>query len=421
MIALVTTMTLLLVLLFTYRMNRRNILTNKNILAGVFTLVVALHSLNLAYFQPLSLKLGAFIIFFFLIYALTAAVATYKFDSKMRFRKSRSGIATVYVNTKIKKIVFMLWLVSFVQFLFFLNSTVGILGYFTSGLARKIMSQDIDINIYFYIFGYLYITLTLASARPHNKRGQLFELISIGLILISLLTTAAKINFISGCFLVYVLWFRRNNNNLRDLFVHGFYGLLLMYAFIVIFSLFTGKVVDRNFGAVTSVSDFFQLSYAFFLYPYEYVAGALEALNSVFGNLNSSNYSFGSYSFNAIYRALITLNLPGATDNIPFKAGEFVVLSAFNTNVYTFFYDPLLDFGAFVTALLAIPLAILHSYLDSKETYNPSLGVTILSSSSKLCCFISFADFKYGDTYFIVSVLIFLVLAFRSVFSSPSN
>ena len=227
----------------------------------------------------------------------------------------------------------------------------------------------------------------------------------------SLFMTAAKMNAISASFLVYTIWFNRNNYGLSNFSRHFLFIGVLGYIFIFSYSLFTGKVVDQSVGSIESFSDILKFGKSGYLYPYEYLNSSLAALDYTFNRPSTTDPSFlwGGYSFYSVYRIAAAFGFLSDAAALPSQLYGFVQFDHVDTNVYTFFYDLIIDFGDIGALLFALPHAMLHAFLDMRETRTSNVAFILLTNVSKLTAFLSFVTFRYGDTIFVFVLAIWLL------------
>jgi oligosaccharide repeat unit polymerase len=185
-----------------------------------------------------------------------------------------------------------------------------------------------------------------------------------------------------------------------------------------LFSLFTGKVIDKNVGSANTISDILSFGTSALLYPYEYMIGSLAAFNEVALHPQEGGFPPGAYSISFVYNALAKLGFTSSSLQLPDHLREFVHVGGIDTNVYTFLYDFVLDFGL-VGSLLAAPLlATLHTYLDNRSSTTKSIPEFLLIYISILAGFLSFVSFRYGDTLFMATAVLALLHNMYSVVNS---
>lgn len=381
--------------------------SNASVFLGTWVLLLCLYQLDLAGFDPLSFEMQLYIGVFFSIYGLVYYM-TYR--SRAPGRTSRveqtSSQASFQASNRVFMYVFfVLWALLFLVFV----RSLGLGGVFlliTGGGARRALSEAENVNIWFYLFGYLFLVAAVYARLPRGLIKRVAFLAICGVVLSSMLVTAAKINFVSAVFLIYFVWYNKVPRPARELAVHAAVSVVGLYAFIFLFSIYTGKVVDTSVGSAASLTDVLQYGRDAFMYPYEYFVSSLAALNQVFFYTDQHQFAPGSVSFYSVYQILGRVGvLPGGIE-LPPQFLSFVVVGEVETNVYTLFYDILVDFGPFASILVAVGLGVLHGNLDHAEYWGTRPEILYVSQVSKLSAFLSFINFRYGDTIVILVVAI---------------
>lgn len=88
----------------------------------------------------------------------------------------------------------------------------------------------------------------------------------------------------------------------------------------------------------------------------------------------------------------------------------FVDMDGVNTNVYSFFYEIILDFGYAPSLFIALVLGSMHAYIDNNEVVSKTPETILLGAGSKLGSVFSFAAFSFFDTFFLVVVFLYAVI-----------
>ncbi|MFG6581120.1 O-antigen polymerase [Sulfitobacter sp. 1A13191] len=402
--------------------------SNLSVFLGIWSILMTLYSLNLSVFPKLSGSLTLYILTFHFLYIFIY------FLTASGFPTSRgANTAPAYydqTNPQLKRhlsfasqLSFALWAFFFVKFLASLQSVGGAAVFLTGGGARKMLSETEGVSLTFYVFAYLFLVTAMLLV-PHLTRYRKVAVYAgILFVLGSLLLTAAKVNVVSGAFLIYAIWFNRKKIGFAN-FCRQFGALVILgYAFIFLFSAFTGKVVDKSVGSIDNISDVLRYGKSAFLYPYDYLVGSLAALDYRFASIHSSDYSnlVGGHSFYSVYRIASAFGLISDTADLPDQFYGFVWFGGVNTNIYTFLYDLMLDFGEIGALLFAPLLAMLHASLDMRETIGRNIALIMLSNISKLSAFLSFVNFRYGDTVFVFSLFVWLLYLGGAVLSKRAE
>ncbi|MBL4767937.1 MAG: oligosaccharide repeat unit polymerase [Rhodobacteraceae bacterium] len=383
--------------------------SNMSIFLGVWILLLFLFLIRLRPFEPLSLELQLYLTTFFALYAFSYFLTAAKSTSKARVAKPAIWCDRYRASIgRFAGFFFILWAALFLLFINSIQANISVMLLVTQGGARKALSELHNINLWFYLFGYLF--LIAATMRPWGPSifWRVLMVLAFVIVLASMLLTAAKVNFVSAIFLVYVVWFNKVPRSKMTLLRHAVYVVFGLYFFIFSFSLFTGKVIDANVGSTASFADILHFGANALFYPYDYLVSSLAALNKVFLSSQNHSYAFGSTSFFSLYKILTAFGLLTSDISLPSQFQSFVTVGGVNTNIYTIFYDLIFDFGIFSSLFMGVFLGLFHGTLDKAEYYGARPSLSFLSQISKLSALLSFINFRYGDTIFILAVSIWL-------------
>jgi|GEM_PF-5740097 len=402
------------------------LLSNTSIFLGLWSLLLFLYSLNLSVFDSLTPLVLAFFVAFFMLYSLTIflvpAVLLYgKRLPKNFISCGKYFYGEVLIPLWAMRLTFILWVIFFYSFLSAMDSKIGLYVYILSGKGRTLIGEMGDINTSYYIFAYLYLVLTCLSPCQSSLLKRLFRRSAQILVLASLILTSAKVNFVSAVFLIYIIWFNRSGFRPKSMAIQFIALIVGFYLFIFLFSILTGKVIDRNIGSTTGISDVLNFGMGAFLYPYDYAVGSIGALNHVFFNEVQSGYVWGAHVFRKFYEVLPIIGWSDYNLKLPPTFDAFVCLDGVDTNVYTFLYDLIRDFGIVPTLCFAVFLGCFHAYLDVQERTSSFFAIHLLSNVSKLDAFLSFAGLRYTGTFFLATVIICGVLLMTDKIRSFSH
>ncbi|WP_081035955.1 O-antigen polymerase [Rhodobacter capsulatus] len=390
--------------------------SNLSVFLGVWAMIFFLYSLNLSVFPELSWDLYFYLLTFFSFYIFVYIVFASAFQSSQR--ESTPVVHLVEGNSRFKRklvgaaiLSFAAWSIFFFLFLRSFGSVSGVIFFLTAGGARKAISNSEGVSLTYYVFAYLFLIVAVLLL-PHLTRiWKSVTYFCMLVVFVSLFMTAAKMNVISASFLVYIIWFNRNNYGFSNFYRHSLFILVFGYIFIFAYSLFTGKVVDQSVGSAESFSDILKFGKSGYLYPYEYLNSSLAALDYTFNIPLKTDPSslWGGYSFYSVYRIAAAFGLFSDTAALPSQLYGFVQFGHVDTNVYSFFYDLIIDFGDVGALLFAFPHAMLHAFLDMREKRTSNVAFILLTNISKLTAFLSFVTFRYGDTIFVFVLAIWLL------------
>lgn len=388
-------------------------LSNNGIFFGLWTALLFLHALNLSTFPPLSIQTGTFLILFFCIYTLTSIGYGKVLQAFIHKRNRPNRTQHSSVEKKMPAwmpILFVCaWALTFAQYLLVVSKEISLAFFLTGGAARSALSGSDEISITYYIPAYFYLAVAFRPCKSEIANRALLNNTTRTIVLVSLLFTAAKINFVSGAFLLYIGWFKKEKYSSSVLAKHSLAALALLYLFVATFAIFTGKVIDENVGSLSGVQDLFKLGLGALLYPYDYAVGSIAALDEIFRmSAFNSAYATGGYSVPVLYKIASTFGFTGNTKNLPPQFMEFVYINGVWTNVYTMFLDLIYDFGVYGSLLAAPALAVLNASLDSTERGTTSASLALLNACAKLSIFLSFINFRYGGTLFIAALIFYL-------------
>lgn len=412
----------LLVCFFILMLTSRTLaISNFSIFIGLWIVLVALYHLNLAGFDPLGLELQFYLTVFFCLYTLIYYCTTVSLRAKNVSIKGQVRRTDWFRkrNRRFMVAFFLLWFLMFAMFVWSVGVELMILLILQGG-ARASLSAAENVNIWFYLFGYLFILSAAYHGAPRKLMWRALWYLACALVLMSMLLTAAKINFVSAVLLCYIVWYNKEPR-LRILLVkHAAFAIVGLYTFIFLYSVYTGKVIDPNVGSAEGLSDILKFGAKAFLYPYDYLTGSLAALNEVFSNTLQHRYAPGSQSFYSVYKIVEQFGLLPADVELPPQFYSFVDVGNVYTNVYTLFYDLWLDFGQIASLAMAIGIGALHAFLDQSEVKGASPPLYYFSEISKLSAFLSFVNFRYGDTIVVLSLaLITLSICWRAIVKTP--
>ncbi len=395
--------------------------SNMSIFLGVWIALLGLYQLKLVPFDPLSLELQLYLTTFFGLYGFSYFTGSTAFGYARTPRSHLIKKLSIQSSNRAFMYLFLiLWLALIIVFVRSVSIN-GLIMIVSQGGARKAITNLENVKISFYLFGYLFLIAASVSALPKSFIRRVLFFTIIGIVLGSMLVTAAKINFVSASFLIYIVWYNNRHRSIITLLRHFGLAIIALYAFIFIFSLYTGKVIDKSIGSISSIQDILQFSSDAFLYPYEYFVGSLAALNKVFLYAEPHTYLPGSISFYSVYQILMRLGMIDSGAQLAPQFYDFVTVGGVTTNVYTFLYDLFLDFGLFFPLIAALFLGFIHSRLDVTEQRGGLPELIYLSQVSKLSAFLSFVNFRYGDTIFILALGIWAAVTIIRSLTSKSR
>lgn len=391
-----------------------------NLLVFTFTWSVCLilYNLDLSVFPDLSENLKLYIMSFMSLYIISYvsvySLLTYSAKSRLNFQY-------IY-RVNLVKLFFFLWALFLGLFLIKVSLTIGIANYLTSGTARssiKDISETHGVNISYYMFAYLFLISCFYEG--FNKvKITLTVLVSL-----SLVFTAAKMNFVVYCLLAYVLYINKSNVQYKKVGFQLLFLVVAFYLFIFVFSLFTGKVIDQNVGSAENIEDILQFGSSALLYPYNYLVGAVAALDEVFFHCNFAcvDSDYMSNVLARIYRFGSSLGLNSFLPDIPSHNKPFVNINGINTNVYSFHYELIADFGIYGAILSASLLAFVHATLDFLSK-RERIRFTLYALNSLIVVFtlLTVISFRYFNTIIMMCLFLFFIeVAFGKVIYKNSK
>jgi oligosaccharide repeat unit polymerase len=309
---------------------------------------------------------------------------------------------------RLLNLFFYLWAVYFLYFLYSIYSTVGFQEFFLSNAARKIMytlGKEYNINISYYIFGTFYLWGLSYFSTKYNEKNN----VKYFIVLFSLLLTAAKMNFVLALIGSLLIKYHYRNLSYKQLLLRLIPYIGGFLVFLVLFSIFTGKVIDSSVGTIYSIEDMGRLTYNALLYPYTYIVSSLFALDYYINHTiiyHDIDYNF-SYIFLPFYKIL---NKVGLNIDFPSHILPFVYIDSFETNVYSFFYELLHDLGFVGTLLFGIFSSFLYAIVDSNIQFNRTLSVYLFYANLAMASFLSIISFKFNTTMFIGYLFVFMFL-----------
>ena len=108
------------------------------------------------------------------------------------------------------------------------------------------------------------------------------------------------------------------------------------------------------------------------------------------------------------------LNKVGLSIEVPSHILPFVYIDSFETNVYTFFYEVLHDFGLSGTLLFGIFSAFVFSIFDfNLKSNDRGLLFYMFYAYTGAACFLSIIAFKFNTTMFVGLTLLLLFYVLR--------
>lgn len=390
------------VLIFINKKLRNNNYSSFILFNGSWIIVVSLYLLG-SNFLP---SLSEFTIIYILIYFSLSNTAYIFF----RLSRSLSLRITTKVNYRIShrilKIFFFLWLLYFLYFLTSIYTSVGFREYFLANSARKIMQslgKETEINLSYYIFGTFYCWGCLY----HNLKYDRKKVLWLSIVGLSLLLTAAKMNFITAIIGGLIIIFHYRNYSYTKVLKLIIPILIGFFLFLISFSIFTGKVIDKNIGTITTWNEINNLTTGVLLYPYIYLVSAIFSLDYYINEIilrGIQNDSF-FYVLTPIYKVLYKV---GVVNEDPSTILPIISIDSYQPNVYTFFYEVLHDFGLFGTIIFGVFSSFIFSTLDFNVKKGGSILFYLFYATVSTCIILSVVAYKFHSTLFGIIVLIIL-------------
>jgi oligosaccharide repeat unit polymerase len=227
---------------------------------------------------------------------------------------------------------------------------------FFIALRHQLTNLRLDYGIlgYFLVFGlfaslYRYLTFDRLSDLSFKERAKLIIsfLISIGFLILSTGRTYFFFYFIT---LFIIIYFK---GELKTRYMRIFFFLFL-FLFILV-----GIVLSKGGSLTYTLSENISSSITHIL---AYLNGPLLAFDRF---LNSDfSHTYGKNTFRFFFALLYKLNIIGQE---PVDIVKEYVFVPYPTNVYTFFYTYVMDFGRIGTILLIFLFGMLNSWLFYKS------------------------------------------------------
>lgn len=322
---------------------------------------------------------------------------------------------------KLLNIFLILWAIFFLYFLYTIYSSIGLSNYFFSNSARQILNTldtESNVNISYYIYGTFYCWGRIYfNLKYGNKKKYILFIVAI-----SLLFTAAKMNFIFAMIGSLLILFHYKKYSYMKVLNKIIPITIGFFIFLISFAIFTGKVIDKNIGSISSLNDLNDLTIGVLLYPYTYIVSTLFSLDNYINTVitNGQAYDNFFYMFIILYKAV---NKIGFDIDVPSHILPFVYIDSFETNVYTFFYEILHDFGLGGTMFFGIFCALIFSIFDFNLKKNDKgLLFYLFYAYLGTACFLSIIAFKFNTTMFVsISLLILIYLIIKGNIFVKSN
>lgn len=389
-------------------------------LAWLFTLT--LFEFNLSVFPTLDMSVYLYLIGYLLMFNIIY-IFSYLFFGNNYKSKIIDDCAIGYETSRgvadqkkyaIDDYLFIAWAIFVLVFVYQINVSYGFINYLSDGSARQVLldineSDNSNINLSYYMFGTLYVLFRLVKWELVNESLSILDKIKISTIMISLLLTAAKMNFVYLCLMIYFISFLKRNKTYSQLLTHAFIIIFVFYIFIISFAFFTGKVIDDNIGSMSALNDVYDLGKATLLYPYNYLVGSLSAFNEFFLNKPNNEHSeFCSYMFSRFYQLMSIIINKEYLPIIPPHSAPFVNINGINTNVYTMHYHIVNDLGPFFAMIIAALQGIYFSWLDVCKRFFKNTYINVLFYLTLSNSILSLISFKFNDTMYIFTILLLI-------------
>ena len=139
----------------------------------------------------------------------------------------------------------------FLYFFFTIHTSIGFSNYFLSNSARQVLhnlDQESNINISYYLFGTFYLWGRMYYKLKYDTGNNFLTII----VAISLLFTAAKMNFVFATIGILLILFHYKKYTYKKVFKRLIPLFIAFFTFLISFSIFTGKVIDKNVGSISS-------------------------------------------------------------------------------------------------------------------------------------------------------------------------
>jgi len=366
-------------------------------------IMISLYIMNFNDLPMISLFLKLYLSIYFIIVNLSYFIVRKLSISHISIRIEDS----YNFNKKILSILFLLWIIFLLYFLMKVYTTIGFEKFFLSNAARKIiheLGKEYNINISYYIFGTYYLWGLTYLNVSRNERHKFKYII----VLSSLLLTAAKMNFVMAILGSIFIKYHYSNLSYKKilLLILPYIGGFLI--FLVLFAIFTGKVVDSSVGSITSLEDIKNITFGVLLYPYTYLVSSLFALDYYVNHIINSNGYEIDYMFRYIllplYKILAKFDL---VNNVPSHILSFVYIDGFKTNVYSFFYVLFHDFGLIGSLFFGILSSWLFALFDFNIKFNKSFLLYLMYGYLAVGSFLSIISYRFNTTIFIGFLLFF--------------
>ncbi|MEZ9027589.1 O-antigen polymerase [Vibrio cyclitrophicus] len=380
-------------------------------------IAIFLAHLNISSFGELSVEVRLYLLCYLLAFNLSYVIfyLSFKGETSLDFHenydfKSLKNIAAL------TKLSWLIWFFLFLVFVVTIEKEIGIFNFIFSGQARANINKinnDAGVLIYYYIFGSL--SCCLAVYKSCFTKLYKVEYIGITLVLLSLLFTGAKINFITCIIMMFGVKYRLTNTNDIRLIYFSIIAVVLFYLFIILFSVFTGKAIDNDVGSLDSLSDLSSLTTNVLLYPYDYAIGALYALDEKLFTYN--NVMFEPYLPTILNKFYLIVNKVLGFEYISANSSvlDFIEVGDVVTNVYTMHLAIINELSLLGAFLSSIVLGFVLSAVDYFSKIKRNFTVTFLYASFLPVCILSLVAYKFNDTILYLSFLLLVCALFKRV------
>lgn len=386
-------------------------------------ITLILYELNLSVFPEIDLASYSYLLSYLLLFNISYFIFYLVISNHKKINPShgfsicdKSGDASIlHADRFFSDYLFIAWLVLLVVFFYQISKSYGVVNYLIDGGARKILSNlnesdDSSINISYYIFGTLFVIFRLVEWELHNINLTKIAILKVVVVCFSLLLTAAKVNFVYLCMIIYFIYFIVKNKTYFNLIGHVSVLVSIFYLFIIAFAFFTGKVIDENVGSMESFDDVFRLGKSTLLYPYDYLVGALAAFNEFFIHKpNMEQSEFGSYMFKRVYQLLSLIVNKNNLPSLPPSQTPFVNINGINTNVYTMHYFIVNDLGPYLAIIFSVVQGVYFSWLDFIKANCKNTSFNVLFYLTLANTVLSLITFKFSDTLYFSAICIFFI------------
>ncbi|MCG9544421.1 oligosaccharide repeat unit polymerase [Vibrio sp. Isolate33] len=378
---------------------------------------IFLAQLDLSSFGELSVEIRLYLLCYLLFFNLAYIIFYLSFKDKLNLAfYDKYEFENLKNIAGLTKLSWMIWFSLFLVFIVTIENEIGLFNFLFSGQARASINEinnDAGVLIYYYIFGSLSCCITVYKS-CFTKLSKI-ECIGIVVVLLSLLLTGAKINFITCIIMMFGVKYRLKYTNDIRLIYFGIIAVVLFYLFIILFSVFTGKAIDNDVGSLDSLNDLSSLTINVLLYPYDYAIGALYALDEKLFTHNSVIVE--PYLPTILNKFYLIVNKVLGFEYISVNSSvlDFIEVGEVVTNVYTMHLAIINELSLLGAFLSSIVLGFVLSAVDYFSKMKRNFTVTFLYASFLPVCVLSLVAYKFNDTILYLSFLLLVCALFKRI------